>query len=226
MTQKLVIVGSGPGLAKTVAGRFGAEGWRVVMLARNGERLEAEASELRARGIDAVPVVCDVRDSHELDRLIRQESADGGIDFLNYNAAIIRPNTPILDTSIEDIESDVAIDLVGAIVAARAAIPGMRDRGAGTILFSGGELCFDPWPKMLTLGVGKAGLRNCAAALAKDAACEKLRIAYVNIHAMIVDDVNREIADLYYQLHTRPFDEHEWDVRYEHAYEIPEGVDA
>lgn len=222
--RKIVIVGSGPGLAKTVAGRFGSEGWRVVMMARNGERLEAEAAELRSQRMDAVPVVCDVRDTEKLDALIRRESKEGGIDLLNHNAAIIRVNTPILDTSIADIESDIAINLVAGIVAARAAIPGMRERGSGTILFSGGHLCFDPWPVMLTLGVGKAGLRNAAGALAKDPACKDLRIAYVNIHALVADEVNDELAELYWQVHTRPADEHEWDMHYEKPYVIPESA--
>jgi NAD(P)-dependent dehydrogenase (short-subunit alcohol dehydrogenase family) len=218
---KIVIVGSGPGLAKTVARRFGSEGWRVVMMARNGERLEAEAAELRGRGVDAVPVVCDARDTGRLDALIRAECEDGGIDLLNHNAAIIRPNTPILDTSIDDIESDIAINLTAGIVAARAAIPGMRERGSGTILFSGGHLCFDPWPIMLTLGVGKAGLRNAAGALARDPACKDIRIAYVNIHALIAEEVNDEIAELYWHIQTRPASEHEWDMHYEKPYEIP-----
>lgn len=219
--QKIVIVGSGPGLAKSVAARFGSEGWRVVMLARNAERLDAEAEEFRARGIDAVPVVCDVRDIHLLDRLIGQESEDGGIDLLNYNAAVIRSNTPILDTPLDAIRSDLEIDLTGAIVAARAAIPGMRDRGSGTIIFSGGDLCFNPWHTHLTLGAGKAGLRNAAEALTKDPACADLRIAYVNIHAMIANEVNGEIADLYYKIQTQPADRHEWDVKYEKPYERP-----
>jgi len=224
--KKIVIVGSGPGLAKSVAARFGKEGWRVVMMARNGERLEAEASELKAKGVDAVPVVCDVLDLHRLDALIRKESEDGGIDLLNHNAAVIRPNVSIVDTPIDTVQSDLTIDLVAGIVAARAAIPGMRDRGSGTIIFSGGELCFDPWPKMLTLGVGKAGLRNTAAALAKDANCADLRVAYVNIHAMIANEVNDEIADLYYRIQTQPADQHEWDMKYEKPYEIPAGADA
>lgn len=41
---------------------------------------------------------------------------------------------------------------------------------------------------------------------------------------MIVDNVNGEIADLYYKIHTQPLDQHEWDVKCEHPYEIPEGV--
>jgi NADP-dependent 3-hydroxy acid dehydrogenase YdfG len=222
--KKIVIVGSRPGLAKTVAERFGGHGWRVIMMARNAERLQAEASELRAKSIDAVPVVCDVTDAHKLDRLIRRESEDGGIDLLNFNAALIRVNTPILETPIDTILSDLVTDLGAGIIAARAAIPGMRDRGAGTIIFSGGELAFDPWHTMLTLGVGKAGLRNAAAALSKDPACAKLRIAYVNIHAMIVENVNGEIADVYYKVHTQPREQHVWDVKYEHPYERPEGV--
>jgi short-subunit dehydrogenase len=221
---KIVIVGSGPGLAKTVAGRFGREGWRVVMMARNSERLEAEAGELKARGVDAVPITCDVTDTRRLDALIREQSADGGIDLLNYNAAVIRPNTPILDTSIDEIESDLTIDLVAGIIAARAAISGMRERGSGTILFSGGHLCFDPWPTMLTLGVGKAGLRNAAGALVKDPACKDLRVAYVNIHALIAEEVNDEIAELYWTIQTQPADRHEWDLHYEKPYEIPEGA--
>lgn len=224
--KKIVIVGSGPGLAKSVVKRFGSEGWRVVMMARNAERLEAEASEFKAQGIDAVPVVCDVLDLHNLDALIRKESEDGGIDLLNHNAAVIRPNVSLVDTPVDTIQSDMTINLVAGIVAARAAIPGMRDRGSGTIIFSGGELCFDPWPKMLTLGVGKAGLRNTAAALAKDSDCSDLRIAYVNIHAMIANEVNDEIADLFYQIQTQPADQHEWDVKYEKPYVIPEGMDA
>ena len=222
---KIVIVGSGPGLARTVAGRFGAEGWRVVMMARNGERLKAEAAELRGGGVDAVPVVCDVRDTVELDALIRRESDDGGIDLLNHNAAIIRPNTPLLDTALADIASDIAINLTAGLVAARAAIPGMRERGSGTILFSGGQLCFDPWPTMLTLGVGKAGLRNAAGALARDPACKDLRIAYVNIHALIAEEVNDEIAELYWRIQTGPGDRHEWDLHYEKPYEMPAGLE-
>ena len=224
MPKRVIIVGSGPGLARTVAERFGGEGWRVVMMARNIERLESEAAALMAKGMDAVPVPCDVLDLERLDALIRREGASGGIDLLNYNAAVIRPDTPILETPIEAIQSDLTIDLTAAIVAARAAIPAMRARGSGTILFSGGNLGFDPWPQYLTLGVGKAGLRNAAGALAKDPACAALRIAYVNIHAHITGEVNDELADLYYKIHTQPAEQHEWDVHYEHAYEMPTDV--
>lgn len=216
--KKLVIVGSGPGLANTVAARFGREGWRVVMVARNRERLETEADELRGQGVDAVPVALDVTDVHALDSFIRRESEDGGIDLLNYNAALIRPNTPILETALDDIPSDIAIGLGGAIVAARAAIPGMQARGEGTVIFSGGQLAFSPWDAMVTLGACKAGMRNAAGALAMDPACADLKIAYVNIDAHIVGKVRDEIADYYWQIHHQPRADHQWDLNYAHPY--------
>jgi NAD(P)-dependent dehydrogenase (short-subunit alcohol dehydrogenase family) len=222
--RKAVIVGAGPGLARSVAQRFGKDGWRIVLIARNAERLAAEAEALAAMGCDAVPVVCDVTDLHLLDDVIRREDRNGGIDMLNYNAAVIRLDTPLIQTPIDAIGSDIVIDLTAGIVAARAAIPGMRDRGGGSIIFSGGDLGFNPWPSMLTLGVGKAGLRNCAAALAKDPDCAKLSIAYVNIHAMIDRNVGDELAELYHRIHTQDISHREWDLHYERPYELPSGI--
>jgi hypothetical protein len=66
--------------------------------------------------------------------------------------------------------------------------------------------------------VGKAGMRNAAAALSKDPACEKIRVAYVNIDAHIVGDVNDEIADYYVRIHNER-GSREWDLNYVHAYD-------
>jgi NADP-dependent 3-hydroxy acid dehydrogenase YdfG len=183
--SKILILGSGPGLAFSVARRFAADGWRVVLAARNEERLQQQAATLRGEGAEVSYHVCDVSDFDALDRLVRQEYADGGVDVLTYNAAVIRPNTPLLETSIDQIRSDLLIDIGGALIAARAGIPAMRERGGGTIIFSGGDLAHNPWHGMLTLGVGKAGMRNAVAALNQDPAAEGLRISYVNIAAYI-----------------------------------------
>ena len=72
---------------------------------------------------------------------------------------------------------------------------------------------------MLTLGVGKAGMRNAAEALSKDPECANLRIAYVNIDAHIIGNVNREIADYYWQLCHEPLGDRAWDLNYIHEYE-------
>jgi NADP-dependent 3-hydroxy acid dehydrogenase YdfG len=216
MKKKIVIVGSGPGLARQVARRFGHEGWQVVMMARNAKRLDEAAKTLKSQGAEAVTHVCDVSDFEKLDAMIRAESEKGGIDILNYNAATIRMNTPLLDLSTQDIASDLMIGLGGALIAARAAIPGMRDRRAGSIIFNGGELGFAPWHTLPTLGVVKAGMRNAIHALTQDPACKDIRLAYINIHAHIVGDVGNEIADVIWRFHHDPHYYINWDMKYFH----------
>lgn len=216
--SKILIIGAGPGLAFTVAQRFGREGWRVVLASRNEARLNEEVKALQAQGADAACRVCDVTDFDALDGLVRAEAENGGIDLLNYNAAVIRPNTPLLDTSIDDIRSDLLVDIGGALIAARAAIPAMKARGGGTILFSGGGLAENPWHTMLTLGVGKAGMRNAVGALVQDPAAEGLRICYVNIAAHVVGEVRDELAELYLQIHAQPRDEFRSEVSYSRPY--------
>jgi NADP-dependent 3-hydroxy acid dehydrogenase YdfG len=216
--NKILILGSGPGLASAVARRFGRDGWRVVLAARNEERLQQQVAALRDAGADAAYHVCDVTDFEGLDRLIRQECDDGGVDVLNYNAAVIRPKTPLLETSIDQIRSDLLIDIGGALVAARAAIPPMRQRGGGTIIFSGGDLAHNPWHSMLTLGVGKAGMRNAVAALNQDPAAEGLRISYVNIAAYISSEVGDEIAEIYHDIHHQPQADYHWEVSFSRPY--------
>ena len=216
--SKILIIGAGPGLAFTVAQRFGREGWRVVLASRNEERLKDEVKALQAEGADASYHRCDVTDFDSVDRLVREESENGGIDLLNYNAAVIRPSTPLLDTSIDDIRSDLLIDIGGALIAARAAIPAMKARGAGTIIFSGGGLAENPWHAMLTLGVGKAGMRNAVGALVQDPAAEGLRICYVNIAAHVIGEVRDELAEIYLRIHTQPQEEFQSEVSYIRPY--------
>jgi NAD(P)-dependent dehydrogenase (short-subunit alcohol dehydrogenase family) len=216
--NKVLIVGSGPGLAFSTARRFARDGWRVVLLARNEERLREQVASLQGEGAEASYHRCDVTDFAALDRLVRQESEDGGIDLLNYNAAVIRPQTPLLDASIDDIRSDLLADIGGALVAARAAIPGMGERGRGTMIFSGGDLAHNPWYSMLTLGVGKAGMRNAVGALNQDPACAGLRIVYVNIAAHITGPVGDEIAEVYHEIYHQPQMDDGWEVSFSRPY--------
>ena len=150
--KKIVVIGSGPGLAWDVERRFGREGWRVVLVARNAERLTSEVETLKGKGVDAVSYVCDVTDVAKLDKLVRQEAEDGGIDVLNYNAITLRRNTPILQVPLEAFQADLMVGLVPLMVAAKAAIPTMKARGCGTLIFSGGDTGVDPRNLLPTAG--------------------------------------------------------------------------
>jgi NAD(P)-dependent dehydrogenase (short-subunit alcohol dehydrogenase family) len=212
MPKRILILGSGPGLSAALARRFGGEGWQVILVARNAERLDASAEALRGETIDVVTAALDVSDFARLDAFVRAEAErDGGIDVLVYNAATIRQST-LLDQPLETFASDLLVGVGGAAVAARAAIPAMASRGSGSLLFTGGGLGTDPWPQFAILGACKAALRNLAHALSKDPACASLYVANISIAELITPAVAERIADYYWRLHHDDIPGRGWDM--------------
>ena len=212
MTKTIMIVGAGGGLAQAVARRFGGEGWRVLLMARDDARLARQIRELDDIGAEAVPLVCDVTDLQMVDALVRAQSEMwGGIDILNYNAATIRKAT-VIEQPLDEIASDLLTNVGGAFAAVRAALPSMP--AGSMILLSGGQLSITPWHDYLSLGLGKAALRNFAEGVSKDPAWQAIRIASVTIDAHITPAVGLRIADLFHQLQSVSKDRWNWDVAF------------
>jgi NADP-dependent 3-hydroxy acid dehydrogenase YdfG len=211
----ITILGSGPNLGEAIARRFGREGWKVILVARNSERLAREVAALKTENYAISGLACDVTDFVALDRLMRSD-AIGTPDVLVYNAAVIRP-VRLVDQDLDTIGPDLLTNVGGAMVAARAAIPAMVRRGSGKIIFSGGLVGSDPRPSLASLGVGKAGLRNLALGLAKDPDCAVLNIANVTIAAHITADVAMQIAEFYWQLQQTSVENWSPDLRFEAA---------
>jgi NAD(P)-dependent dehydrogenase (short-subunit alcohol dehydrogenase family) len=222
--KKIMVIGSGPGLALGVVKRFGREGWRVVMLARNAERLEGEVKDLKEHGIDAKYYFCDVTDAEKLDRLVRQESEDGGIDVLNNNASPFRHGS-LTEIPLDAIQKDVMMGYGSSAVSARAAIPYMKVRGTGSLIFSGGNTGALPWYLRPLGGANKAAVRNLAGGLTNDPAAKGLRIAYVNIDAHVIGQAIPDIAEIYWKIHNDPEPPATWDMIYsdggDHSYVLP-----
>ncbi|MEV4893258.1 SDR family NAD(P)-dependent oxidoreductase, partial [Nonomuraea sp. NPDC055795] len=66
MAKTLVVVGAGPGLGMGVARAFGRAGFRVGLIARTPEKLDALVAELTGLGIGAAAFPADIRDRDAL----------------------------------------------------------------------------------------------------------------------------------------------------------------
>lgn len=213
--ETLLLIGSGPGLGDAVARRFGREGWRVVLAARDRERLEAQAQALRDDGVDAGARPVDAADPAAVRALVTGVlESHGRIDALNYNAAALRQGA-LLDIAPEALATDLQVNVGGAMIAAQAALPSMIARKRGTVLLTGGGLAVDPWPAYTSLAVGKGALRAFAQCMARDPALADIHVAHVIVHARINPEVAARIADVYWDLHSEPRDQwrHETEFR-------------
>lgn len=202
-----VIVGVGPGLGSALARRFSREGFALTLVARNSERLEALAEELRSSGGDATAVSADAADPRAF-RMSLQAIADSSPapSVLIYNAALLRAST-VETATADELATAYAVDVIGAIVSAQVFLPGMKASGGGTIIFTSGSAAIRPSPGIATVSLGKAALRSAASMLASDVADDDVQVVSVTISGAIKRGSGfdpDQIADRYLELHRRP----------------------
>jgi NADP-dependent 3-hydroxy acid dehydrogenase YdfG len=184
----LLVVGAGPGISTATARRLGAEGYAVGLVARREGPLAELGTALREDGVRAEWATAEAGDPTALtaavDMLI---GALGPVDVLLYNVSVGR-EVAVPDLAPEDLLADLAAGAVGLQTAVRAVLPGMRDRGSGTVLVTGGGSADRPITSMATLGVQKAGLRALAEVQARALAPKGIHVATVTIRGLVGED--------------------------------------
>ncbi|MEU5308022.1 SDR family NAD(P)-dependent oxidoreductase [Streptomyces sp. NPDC021562] len=146
--SSVAIVGAGPGLGAAVARRFGREGFRVALVARDGGRLDALVRELSGLGVEARGYSADVRDPDALAAALARAAEElGTVEVLQYSpvpqADFMRP---VLETTHADLRGPVEFSVYGPVAAVQQVLPGMRELGRGTILFVNGGTAVIPHP--------------------------------------------------------------------------------
>jgi len=126
-----IVIGAAGGIGQAVAERFAAEGARVII--GDGKRAEGQAV---AAAIGGLYHETDVADFAQVLALADLAVAEyGRLDIMVQNAGIY-PWQLIEDTSPEDWDRVLGVNLKGCFNAARAALPAMKAQGGGRILFT------------------------------------------------------------------------------------------
>ena len=194
---RAVVVGIGPGLGAALARRFAAGGFAVTGLARDPGRIAV-----------APGVTLQQADASDSTGLAAAITAGEPVAVLIYNAyrATTAQNGPSgLDPAA--LVEDFRVNVAGALAAAQAVLPGMREAGRGSILLTGGGLALDPtgWLPAASLAMGKAGLRSLALTLNKELAPAGIHVGTVTIAGQIQAGTAfdpDQIANAFWDLHT------------------------
>ena len=145
----IAIVGAGPGLGIAVARRFGREGFRVALLARDRQRLDDLVDDLAADGVTARGFPADVRRPEELVAALKAAATElGTVEVLQYSPVPHRDfMRPVLETRHRDLLGPVEFSVYGPVAAVQQVLPGMRALGRGTILLVNGGTAAVPHPE-------------------------------------------------------------------------------
>lgn len=199
----LLIIGAGPGISAATARRFGRAGYAVGLVARREEALGELGAELRAEGIRTGWAAAEAGDPAALtEAVLRLIGELGPADVVLYNVSVGREVT-VPELTPEDLLRDLAAGAVGLQTAVREVLPGMRERGGGTVLVTGGGSADKPIRSMATLGVQKAALRALAELQAIALADDGVHVATVTVRGFVGEDrqiTPQRVAELYADL--------------------------
>uniref|UniRef100_A0A0D9X8W1 3-oxoacyl-[acyl-carrier-protein] reductase n=1 Tax=Leersia perrieri TaxID=77586 RepID=A0A0D9X8W1_9ORYZ len=189
------VVGVGPRLGSAVARKFASEGYTVAILSRDLEKLSQLAEEIAKEAkaqVFALRVDC--ADARSVREAFEGVLSLGPVEVLVYNAgeppaddgdgdaiAPPRPN-PFLAISPDSFHRSLAVSAAGAFYCAQQVIPGMVERGRGTVIFTGSSASVTGFAGYSDLSCGKFALRGLSQSLAKE-----FQPAGVHIAHMIID---------------------------------------
>lgn len=172
-----LVTGVGPGTGSAVVRRFAAGGYRVAMLARNAERLDALAKDIP--GTIATP--CDVTDADALARVIEKVGAP---DVVVHNAV------GGAFGSFREIDPDVLrrnfeINTLALLHLARLTTPAMVTAGKGALIVTGNTSALRGKPNFAGFAPTKAAQRILAESIARELGPKGVHVAYLVIDAVI-----------------------------------------
>lgn len=131
-----VITGATSGIGRDTALEFARAGAKVVIAGRREERLRELASEIEAKGGEALAVRSDVSDEASVNELVgRAVDRFGRIDTLVNNAGVGLA-AKFVDQSLEDFRRVMDVNFWGAVYACRAAVPVMRKQDGGGVIIN------------------------------------------------------------------------------------------
>lgn len=186
MSQRLggkvaIVTGAASGFGAGIARLFAEHGAAVVLADVNGDGAKAVAAEIVRDGGEARPEVVDVTSREDLDAVVRRTTDEHGrLDVMVNNAGIPMRPTPLEDVDDATYERLASINMYGVFAGCRAAIPAMKQQGAGVILNMASTAAIRPRPGLSVYNATKAFVLNLTKTLALELAPHGIRVNALN----------------------------------------------
>lgn len=130
-----VITGSTRGIGRAIAEEMARAGAKVVISSRKAEACEEVAAAIRAEGLEATPIACNISKKAELENLVAEtRKAYGQIDVLVCNAALNPYYGPMAGASDEVFTKIMAVNIQSNLWLCNMVMPEMAERKDGSVI--------------------------------------------------------------------------------------------
>ena len=190
-SKTIAVFGAGPGMGRSVARRFGREGFKVALVSRNRARLETFTAELAADGIEADGFAADFADRDAVPGVVAGiTSRFGPIDVLEYAPSgldWLTRQVPVRDADAASFEFPLDLLLRTPVTLIRQLLPGMIERGDGAVLFGLSVSASIPVPQLGNVGTAAAAARHYLHNLHADLAGTGVYAGLVQVAGLVGD---------------------------------------
>jgi len=171
-----LVTGGGGEIGGAIAQRFAREGAAVAVADLRPEKAEAVALAIEHAGGHAFPIACDVASERDAERAVR-ETVDrfGKLTTLVNVAAAVTPDGTVEALALRDWNEALAINLTGAFLMCKYAVPHLRRAGGGAIVNIASQLGQIGVAKRAPYSTSKAALIQFTKCLAIDHAEDNIR---------------------------------------------------
>lgn len=172
-----LIVGAAQGIGRAIALCFAEAGARVVCADLDEAGAQATAGAVKEAGGRALARRSDVTRADDCGADVKAAvEAYGGLDVLVFGAALRDPSGTVLELPEAAWQQTLAVNLTGAFLASRAALPAMIARGGGSIVLIASQLGRVAAPGRPAYCATKGALIQLAKAMAADHARDRVRV--------------------------------------------------
>jgi meso-butanediol dehydrogenase/(S,S)-butanediol dehydrogenase/diacetyl reductase len=170
-----IITGGGDGLGQASAVLFAKEGASVVVADMDPARGMKTVDMIKNQNGEAMFVEVDISKEDSVKNMVEKVvDAYGRIDILVNSAGIFIEAT-VLNTSVEDWDKIMAVNLRGIFLGCKYVIPEMIKAGKGSIVNIGSEAGITGWENATAYAASKGGVVNMTRCLALDFAKHNIR---------------------------------------------------
>ena len=184
--QVALVTGSGRGIGAATARLLARRGAAVAVASRTEKEVAAVAREISASGGVALPLILDVTDEGSVSEGFEKVLSElGPVSILVNNAGTPGVPLPVAATAPENWRHSFEVNVTGAFLCTREALPQMVSHNRGRIINISSAAARHPVAGMAAYSASKAALDQLTRVLAAE--CEPYNIAVIGVYPGVVD---------------------------------------